>query len=55
VESKSAATFIDDFKRLGKGFPDAVAKVRELSGAAEADFVVIAQSNSNPAGRLRQN
>jgi hypothetical protein len=42
VESKNAATFIDDFKRLGKGFPDAVAKVRELSGAAEADFVVIA-------------
>jgi len=35
------AKFIDDFKRLAKGFPEAAAKVRELTGAAEADFVII--------------
>jgi len=38
---KKGAKFIDDFKRLAKGFPDAAAKVRELAGAAEADFVII--------------
>ena len=40
-DTKKGAKFIDDFKRLAKGFPDAVAKVRELIGAAEADFVII--------------
>ena len=38
---KKGAKFIDDFKRLAKGFPEAAAKVRELAGAAEADFVII--------------
>jgi aspartyl-tRNA synthetase len=38
---KKGAKFIDDFKRLAKGFPEAAAKVRELVGAAEADFVII--------------
>jgi aspartyl-tRNA synthetase len=38
---KKGAKFIDDFKRLAKGFPDAAARVRELAGAAEADFVII--------------
>jgi aspartyl-tRNA synthetase len=38
---KKGAKFIDDFKRLAKGFPDAAVKVRELVGAAEADFVII--------------
>jgi aspartyl-tRNA synthetase len=38
---KKGAKFIDDFKRLAKGFPDATAKVRELVGAAEGDFVII--------------
>jgi aspartyl-tRNA synthetase len=40
-DTRKGAKFIDDFKRLAKGLPDAVAKVRELSGAAEADFVII--------------
>ncbi len=40
-DSKKGAKFIDDFKRLAKGFPEAAAKVRELCGAAEADFVII--------------
>ncbi len=40
-DTKKGAKFIDDFKRLAKGFPEAVAKVRELCGAAEADFVII--------------
>jgi aspartyl-tRNA synthetase len=38
---KKGAKFIDDFKRLAKGFPEAAAKVRELAGAGEADFVII--------------
>jgi aspartyl-tRNA synthetase len=40
-ELKKGAKFIDDFKRLAKGFPDAAVKVRELAGAAEGDFVII--------------
>jgi len=38
---KKGAKFIDDFKRLAKGFPAATVKVRELIGASDADFVVI--------------
>ncbi len=38
---KKGAKFIDDFKRLAKSFPDAAVKVREMVGAAEADFVII--------------
>jgi aspartyl-tRNA synthetase len=38
---KKGAKFIDDFKRLAKGFPEAALKVRELAGAAEGDFVII--------------
>jgi aspartyl-tRNA synthetase len=38
---KKGAKFIDDFKRLAKGFPEAAVKVRELADAAEADFVII--------------
>jgi aspartyl-tRNA synthetase len=40
-DQKKGAKFIDDFKRLAKGFPDAAVKVRELAGASEADFVII--------------
>ena len=38
---KKGAKFIDDFKRLAKGFPEAAVKVRALAGAAEGDFVII--------------
>jgi aspartyl-tRNA synthetase len=38
---KKGAKFIDDFKRLAKGFPEAAAKVRSLAGASESDFVII--------------
>src|SRR5580693_8812346 len=38
---KKGAKFIDDFKRLAKGFPDAAVKVRELAGASDADFVIV--------------
>jgi len=38
---KKGAKFIDDFKRLSKGFPEAAIKVRELVGAADGDFVII--------------
>ena len=40
-DQKKGAKFIDDFKRLAKSFPDAAAKVRELAGAADADFVIV--------------
>src|SRR5580704_9148546 len=40
-DKKKGAKFIDDFKRLAKGFPEAAAKVRELAGAADEDFVII--------------
>ncbi|MGA8041867.1 MAG: aspartate--tRNA ligase [Terracidiphilus sp.] len=40
-DQKKGAKFIDDFKRLAKGFPDAAAKVREMAGASDADFVII--------------
>ncbi len=40
-DQKKGAKFIDDFKRLAKGFPEAAAKVRELTLADESDFVII--------------
>jgi aspartyl-tRNA synthetase len=40
-DQKKGAKFIDDFKRLAKSFPEAAAKVRELAGASDADFVII--------------
>jgi aspartyl-tRNA synthetase len=38
---KKGAKFIDDFKRLAKGFPESAIKVRELADATDADFVII--------------
>jgi aspartyl-tRNA synthetase len=40
-DQKKGAKFIDDFKRLAKSFPESATKVRELAGAADADFVII--------------
>ncbi len=40
-DQKKGAKFIDDFKRLAKSFPESAARVRELAGAAEADFVIV--------------
>jgi len=40
-DTRKGAKFIDDFKRLAKGFPESAAKVRELAGASDADFVII--------------
>jgi aspartyl-tRNA synthetase len=40
-DQKKGAKFIDDFKRLAKSFPESAAKVRELAGAVDADFVII--------------
>jgi aspartyl-tRNA synthetase len=40
-DQKKGAKFIDDFKRLVKSFPEAVGKIRELTGAADADFVIV--------------
>ena len=38
---KKGAKFIDDFKRLAKSFPESVAQIYELTGAAEGDFVIV--------------
>ena len=60
---KKGAKFIDDFKRLAKGFPEAAVKVRELAGASDADFVIIVAgdpahhikaSDTKFAGRLSE-
>jgi len=40
-DQKKGAKFIDDFKRLAKSFPDAVTKIRELTGAEEGDFLIV--------------
>ena len=40
-DQKKGAKFIDDFKRLAKSLPDSAAKIRELAGAAEGDFVIV--------------
>jgi aspartyl-tRNA synthetase len=40
-DQKKGAKFIDDFKRLAKGFSEASIRVRELAGASDADFVII--------------
>jgi aspartyl-tRNA synthetase len=62
-DQKKGAKFIDDFKRLAKSFPESATKVRELSGAAEEDFVIIVAgdpahhikaSDTKFAGRLSE-
>ena len=62
-DKKKGAKFIDDFKRLAKGFPEAAAKVRELTGASDADFVIVVAgdpahhikaSDTKFAGRLSE-
>jgi aspartyl-tRNA synthetase len=40
-DKNKGAKFIDDFKRLAKGFPESAAKVKELAGAADEDFVIV--------------
>src|ERR1019366_6423664 len=40
-DQKKGAKFIDDFKRLAKSFPESAAKVRQLAGAEDADFIII--------------
>src|SRR3954451_8693903 len=40
-DQKKGAKFIDDLKRLAKSFPDTATKIRELSGAAEGDFLIV--------------
>jgi aspartyl-tRNA synthetase len=43
--------YFDDFKRLEKSWPEAIAKIRELSGAEEGDLLVLvaAPKNTNAA------
>ncbi|MGO8776803.1 MAG: aspartate--tRNA ligase [Terracidiphilus sp.] len=62
-DQKKGAKFIDDFKRLAKSFPESAMKVRELAGAADADFVIVVAgdpahhikaSDTKFAGRLSE-
>jgi aspartyl-tRNA synthetase len=40
-DQKKGAKFIDDFKRLAKDYSESVDKIRQLTGAAEGDFVIV--------------
>ncbi len=40
-DQRKGAKYIDDLKRLEKGFPEAAAKVRELAGAEADDLLII--------------
>ena len=57
--SKGGAKLFEDFKRIEKSFPDAAAKIREKTGAAPEDLIVLvagsAQSGSDahPAGKRK--
>jgi len=68
-DTRKGAKYIDDLKRLEKGFPEAAAKVRELAGAQPDDLLIIVAGdtrlgemevgdilhrNSLPEGRLSE-
>jgi aspartyl-tRNA synthetase len=62
-DKKKGAKFIDDFKRLAKDYADSVAKIRELAGAEEGDFLIVVAgdpahhikaSDTKFAGRLSE-
>ncbi len=45
-DTRKGAKYIDDLKRLEKGFPEAAAKVRELAKAAPEDLLIIVAGDS---------
>ena len=57
--SKGGAKLFEDFKRIEKSFPEAAAKIREKTGAAPEDLIVLvagsAQSggDTHPAGKRK--
>ncbi|MFZ3213132.1 MAG: aspartate--tRNA ligase [Terriglobales bacterium] len=46
---KQHAKVFEDFKRLEKSFPEAAAKIREMSGAGSEDLVVLVAGDSKPS------
>ncbi|HET7207713.1 MAG TPA: aspartate--tRNA ligase [Terriglobales bacterium] len=46
---KGSAKLFEDFKRLEKSFPETAAKVRNKTGAAAGDLIVIVAGDSKPA------
>jgi aspartyl-tRNA synthetase len=46
--SKGSAKLFEDFKRIEKSFPEAAAKVREKSGAALDDLILIVAGDGKP-------
>jgi aspartyl-tRNA synthetase len=62
-DTRKGAKYIDDLKRLEKGFPEAAAKVRELAQGAADDLLIIVAgdagthikaSDTKSAGRLSE-
>jgi aspartyl-tRNA synthetase len=62
-DTRKGAKYIDDLKRLEKSFPDAVAKLRELTKVEEGDLLIIVAgdaathiqaSDTKSAGRLSE-
>ncbi|MGB7189884.1 MAG: aspartate--tRNA ligase, partial [Acidobacteriaceae bacterium] len=62
-DTRKGAKYIDDLKRLEKGFPEAAAKVRELAGAEPDDLLIlvagdaathIQASDTKTTGRLSE-
>jgi len=49
IAERKDAKVIDDFKRLEKSFPEAAKKIRELSGAAAEDLLVLVAGGVRPA------
>ena len=52
---KGAVKYIDDLKRLEKGFPEAAAKVRSLSSAAADDLLILVAANMVAANMVAAN
>jgi len=52
LNEKQAAVikFYDDFKRLEKSWPEAIAKIRQLSGAEEGDLLVLVAAPKREGG-----
>jgi aspartyl-tRNA synthetase len=46
--NKNGAKILEDFKRLEKSFPEAVAKIREKSGAQADDLLVLVAGGTTP-------
>jgi aspartyl-tRNA synthetase len=51
--SKGGARLFEDFKRIEKSFPEAAAKIRTHSGAAEGDLIVLVAGSAATGEQVR--